>query len=149
MGRTRQPTELLKLTGNERAIKRAKREPKPKPERPACPVSLSSTERRIFNATVEKIESLGLIANTDGAAIGRYAIALARFNRVKKYCDANGLVYESGSGRRRAPESVILNETEQTLLKLEREFGLTPSGRAGLQIERPQPESLEAKYGIA
>ena len=150
MGRPRTPTRILQLTGSKRAkYNRSATEPKPGSSKPTTNIKLNTTERRIFDATCKKIAALQLQASTDGNSVARYAQLVNQFNKLKAFCDKNGHSYTANCGDpRRRPESQQLNETAGLLLRLEREFGLTPSARAGLQADVPTVDDLERKFRI-
>lgn len=147
-GPAKTPTAVLKMTGSHRAKSRDKVEPKPPTDTPESEIVLSDAEQRVFDSVCAHLRSMQLEASTDGAAVARYAKGIIRYNEVCAVTDKEGESYltEKGDYKRR-PESSIRNELENTLLKLEREFGLTPSARAGLEIsDRKSNDNLERKY---
>jgi P27 family predicted phage terminase small subunit len=157
-GPARTPTELLKLQGSWRADKRDAKEPKaPKGTPETLLIDLTKTERDVFDQTCRILESMGVLNKTDGTAISRYAKAVVRYNKVSAFCEKRGETYpqyvtdregnKTIKGIKRFPESYIRNELENTLLRLEREFGLTPSSRAGIEVQEQKPTTdLELKY---
>ena len=159
MAPTPKPTALLKLHGSKWGkYSRSKDEPKPAEERPKTTIKLNRAERRVFNQIADLVKGMGMQANTDGNAIARYAAAVTKWNSIKAFLDKHGDTYgvydtlpDGRKGElkytRRMPESIIANELETTCLRLEKEFGLTPSSRAGLVTETRSAESdLAQRY---
>ncbi len=118
---------------------------------------LTEIEQDLFDQVCALIESMNLQAATDGNAIARYVMNLVRYQEACNWCRSNGdsftvtEVTKDGSSQvrhvKRFPESVIRNELEATLLRLEREFGLTPSARSGLEVsESTKSKGPAAKY---
>lgn len=147
-GPARMPTEVLKMVGSHRAKHRDAVEPKPPKETPDASVQMSEAEQLVFDRVCDHLRSMQLEASTDGDAVARYAKGLVRYNEVCAVTDKYGESYETPKGDiRRRPESSIRNELENTLLKLEREFGLTPSARAGIEIpDRKSNDELERRF---
>ena len=156
-GPPRTPTSLLKIAGSNRAASREGKEPKPDASRPKTSVKMSAPERRVFNTVCKKLKGMGLQADTDGDAIARYAKNLARYNLMSAFTDKHGDTYpvydrhkdgtKSIRIMKRFPESNIRNELETTLLRIEKDFGLTPSARSGLEVDVVEKlQGLEAKY---
>lgn len=150
-GPTRTPTVRLAEVGSHRAKSRAKKEPTPDKTKPKTTLKLTTAERRVFNNICKLLSSMNLQAATDGNAIARYAINLLKYQDACDWCSKHGEtfpVYEMVGGERkirhvkRFPQSQIRNELEGTLLRLEREFGLTPSARAGLEVEAPNMKGV-------
>ncbi len=142
-GPRRTPTAQLALVGSTRAKPRMEKEPKPDETKPDTTLRLSDDEQRVFANICTLLASMNLQAATDGNAIARYAKNLLRYQLVCDWTDKNGEsfpVYEMVDGEqkirqmKRYPQSVIRHELEATLLRLEREFGLTPSARSGLEV---------------
>lgn len=157
-GPAKTPTELLKLQGSWRAKKRDTKEPKaPKGTPETLLVDLTEREKNVFDQTCKVLDSMGVLNKTDGTAISRYCKAIVRYNDICDFCEKNGDTYQQHAtdkngetilkAVRRYPESTIRNELENTLLRLEREFGLTPSARAGIEVQEQKPQTeMEVKY---
>lgn len=155
-GPQRTPTQLLKVHGSWRADEREKKEPKPEAKKPKTNIKLTQQERRIYNQVCDQVKSLGLQAVTDGNAIARYAVSVVRWNKAKTFIEKNGesypvyQVHKDGSKtirmHKRYTESTIVSELEAIIIRLEREFGLTPSSRASLQVEIETPTDDRMSY---
>jgi len=147
-GPVRTPTVKLALHDSHLARSRSKTEPQPETTKPRTATKLNSTERRIYNTTCKLLATMDLQAEPDGNAIARYAKNVVRYNMISAWVKEHGDTYpvherhSDGTktliGVKRFPQSQIMVEMEMILLRLEREFGLTPSARAGLAIEKPK-----------
>lgn len=150
-GPQRTPTPILKLHGSHRAKTREKKEPKPAITAPVGVIKLDARGKRIYATVVKWIASMGLQAATDGNAIARYAADVVRYNDCAKFCAKNGETYtQTVMGVmtvKRYPESVLMSQLSVALLRLEREFGLTPSARASLQVDPKETNGdIESRY---
>ena len=154
-GPQKTPTVQLALVGSHRAKSREGKEPKPKQAKPSTSIKLTTAEKRVFNKTYDMLKSMRLHAASDGNALARYAKNVVLYNAVQAACDEYGETVpvvktingeDVVTGRKRSDESRIRNELESTLLRLEREFGLTPSARAGLQVEKPTDEGFAGRF---
>lgn len=143
-GPPRTPTEHLKLVGSWRADQREGKEPKPEAAKPESQVSLTDEEKVVYDQICDLVTGMGLQAKTDGNAIARYAKNLVLYNSLCEFCATNGEhlpTYEIIEGEQtivgmeRFPQSKQKNEVELMLIRLEREFGLTPAARASLHVE--------------
>ena len=154
-GPARTPTAQLALVGSTRAKQRMEKEPTPDTTKPKTTLKLTTDERRVFNNICKLLKSMNLQAVTDGNAIARYAMNLLKYQDACDWCSKHGEtfpVYEMVGGERkirhvkRFPQSQIRNELEGTLLRLEREFGLTPSARSGLEVDVKPSTSFQEKF---
>lgn len=138
------PTAILRQRGSHRANERPK-EPTLVPGRPQCPQWLRGDARRAWKKLIPMLEAMGVLSRSDGNAIARYCDLLAQWREVRVWCDQNGTSYpirklnpETGElyvvGFKLFPQVRLANEYATLLLRLEREFGLTPSARARLAM---------------
>ena len=155
-GPGRTPTQILKMSGSNRAVAREGKEPKPDATKPNSTVKMTPQERRVYDKMCRMLRDMGLQASTDGNAIARYAKALIRFNTTCEFLEKHGesyAVYDKHADgsktikmMRRFPESTLRNELEVIILRLEREFGLTPSARASLEVDVKPSTSFAEKF---
>ncbi len=154
-GPKRTPTKVLEARGSWLADARGK-EPKPAPGAPECPDWLSDDARPIWFRICGHLEAMGLLHACDEAAIARHAQLMARYIRVEAriqgYADWEAQIPEGTTGKDLASIMMTLDKwhmragaLNDKLLKLEREFGLTPSARAGMAIETKNPEENRGK----
>ena len=154
-GPARTPTVRLALVGSHRAKSREAKEPKPKQLKPPTSIKLTSKEKRVFDKAYDLLKSMMLHAQTDGNALARYAKNVVLYNDCCAFIEQHGHTHAvtriidgkpKTVGAKRFAESRIRNELESTLLRLEREFGLTPSARAGLQVDKPTDEGFAGRF---
>jgi len=145
-GPPKKPTELKLVQGNPGKTALPKNEPKPqKLSKPKAAKYLSKPGRKIWREMSAKLAPLGLLTVVDTARLARYCDKLARFNELAgllnngtpRYVQAvnkGGFTY-----RTRSAELVEYLALDIALRADEREFGLTPSARAGLGVVPHRP----------
>lgn len=146
MGRKSQPLATLKIKGSEHAKYHRKNEPLPTPGQPTRPDNLSDLELDVYDQIVTKLDHMGVLAITDGKTIERYAHTYVRYWTAAEFVRKNGETFpirdSSGTlkGVALLPQAKLLNTLAPLLLKMEQEFGLTPSSRASIQLDKTQHE---------
>jgi P27 family predicted phage terminase small subunit len=162
-GPPRKPTELKLLQGNPGKHALPLNEPKPKKLTDAKPPRyLNKDARAIFIREAKKLTPLGLMSEIDINAFARYCDFLSKWLKVKAVLDnAESYYYpvyfeqtpeEISSGakpllKRLAvmPEVGMYNTFAIMLNRLEREFGLTPAARSGIDVKPNKLEKEEAE----
>jgi len=131
------PTQLLSMRGSWRAKVR-EGEPQAESGIPACPEWLDDDGRAIWAAAAQMLNQMGVLAKVDGNLLARYCDGLAQWQRAAKWIRDKGLVYTikdiKGDAKfiQQWPQVGIYHKLNQQLLRMEQEFGMTPSARAGL-----------------
>lgn len=149
-GPAKTPTALLKKRGSWRAKKR-KKEPKPDPKRPACPQWLNASARRMWWEIVPQLHKMGVVGKTDRSLLAVLCQTWAQWRRLQEFVDKEGGYYErrNDDGQitdaRELPQVGRLGKLSDRLLKLFREVGMTPSGRADFAEEESNPEERRGK----
>ena len=137
------PTKTLKLRGSWRANDR-KGEPQPDAARPKCPHWLNREAKATWKQIVPQLADMGVLTKIDCNALARYCDAWARWRKMAEFIDATGEVYtlKDDSGKlthiQQLPQVGIYHKLGQMLTRLEAEFGLTPSARAGISVPAGQ-----------
>ncbi len=156
-GPSRTPTRILELRGSWRAKTRAG-EPAPRRARPRCPDWLSEDARKVFAVVVRRLWAMEVGTRTDEEAIARYADLLVQYRRVSAFVTQHGEAYVvRGKPRREGEEGPVVGikpypqaKRQETLamllLRLEKEFGLTPAARAHFAAQTPKPEAPVYDY---
>jgi len=139
-GRKHKPTAVLKLHGSPAAKKR-KQEPKPPPGRPICPTFIDKCAKAAWRQLIPQLAEMGVLTQVDRNALIRYCQTWSRWRRCAEFINDHGETYQLKDDQgnfkclQQWPQVAIYNKLSDTLSKLESEFGLTPSARAGLQVD--------------
>lgn len=145
-GPPKTPTQILMLHNSWRAREREGREPTPEAARPEKPNWLSERAGEAWDAIVAIVERMRILTVADGVALARYCTLWARWYEAEQFLQEHGPTYpirdDSGKVKYIAqhPQVGIANQLSSQLGRLEDRFGLTPSARASLSINNPQPE---------
>ena len=136
------PTALKLLKGNpgKRPINDA--EPKPSKKRPICPTWIDVDAKAMWKRLIPMLSDMGVLTEVDGNAVARYCQLWSRWKRAEQFIQKNGDVFpikaEDGSIKylQQFPQVGIANNLAAQLNRLETEFGLTPSSRSRIRIEK-------------
>ena len=137
------PTTVLEKRGSWLAKKRGS-EPAPAGGPPRPPDHLDPAEQTAWAAAVHQLYEMRLLAEADANALERYARMVVRWRKAARFIADYGETYplKDNAGNVRCfqpfPEVAIYNQLATALLRLEQEFGLTPSARARIGIDRAQ-----------
>ena len=147
------PSKILEARGSWRA---GTNEAEPQPEQAINvkpPSWLKAEARGFWIALVPELERLGLLTKIDLAALSRYCTAWAQWREAEKFIAENGFVYTIKDDKGKAkcvvqwPQVGIANRLSAQLLRLEQEFGLTPSARtrvaANIQPDKPKQKPTD------
>lgn len=147
------PTAILKIRGSR--IRNRTDEPEPSREPPVCPEDLNEQANAVWPQVIEQLTEVGTIASTDGHAIERYCRLFVEWRKLQAFIDKHGhsytLLMTDNDGqnildakgnviircRVQNPEVGARNKLTVDLLRLEQNFGLTPAGRASLNVNAP------------
>lgn len=145
-GRKAKPAALSLLDGN--ASKRPINDDAPKPALADNPDPfdwLSEAAQEIWRRLVPEMQTLGILTKVDLDTFGGYCAACATFQECEKYIADEGMTYESESEKfglqiKTRPEVRIRAEALKIVRSFASEFGLTPSSRTRIKIEKPDPQ---------
>ncbi len=137
-GPPKTPTHILDMQGSRHADRSG--EPEPDSGAPPCPDWLSKEVRAVWRQVIKHLDTLGVLAKSDGNAIARYCCLWVRWKKAELFIEGNGESYETetksgGTYYAQYPEVATVNKLSIELRRLEQEFGLTPSARAGIQLD--------------
>lgn len=116
-------------------------EPQPPAGKPTKPAWLTGEGAKLWKQVTAQLAQMGTLAKSDAQAIARYCdqvvrwVAAAEF--LKKYGETYPLKDDKGKVRcfQQFPQVGIVNKLSVSILRLEQEFGLTPSSRARLKVD--------------
>ena len=124
------PTAILRARGSWRA-KINRKEPTGHGT-PRCPAWLDSDAKAAWKALIPMLKRLGVLATADAFAIARYCDMLVEYKRLAVHVAECGSV----SADRISAEAKHKGELADKLLRLEQNFGLTPSARSRIQVSK-------------
>lgn len=136
-GPPKQPTVLRLLRGNLSKRKINEREPKPDADQIVPPAFLEGTSLKKWNEMLPGLIATGVMTNADVDTLARYCTmhemwlkCLESTRKTDKFMvrDKGGQVVNVKS----LPDAVMLTKLAAWMLRIEQEFGLTPSARSGI-----------------
>ena len=147
-----QPTSLRVVRGNPSNRPLNDREPKPEPDDGTPPETLEGRARDKWLETVPVLQSMGVWSEADRATWERYCIVYDLFCRNREMIEKVGEVMvfkpktkDGNPYMQVSPFATQMYRAADTLLKIEQQYGLTPSSRSQVQIHsRPEDDPFEA-----
>jgi P27 family predicted phage terminase small subunit len=112
------------------------REPKTSSELPKCPSHLSKSAKKEWRRISPILAEMKLLTLIDGAALGMYCQAQARWVEANAKIEEFGVVLLVGQSKYPtvSPYVQIANAAFKQMQSLLAEFGMTPSSRCKLQV---------------
>ncbi|MCK6483035.1 MAG: phage terminase small subunit P27 family [Phycisphaerae bacterium] len=149
------PTPILKLRGSTLVTQRREaREVRGPSGLPDCPewLAADAEARAAWDQLVPLLETMGVLTRIDGHALARYCRLWSRWRKAEAFLDKHGEMYpikdDSGTKTKcfiQWPQVSIALKLAQQLTRLEAEFGMTPSARARIQLQRGEGATSSAK----
>lgn len=149
------PTRILALRGSPRAGLNPG-EPHPDVELPPAPTWIGDDAKKAYDALGARLLALGIMTGVDENALARYAVLWVRYRRCEEFVAKHGEAYPTRGrdkwdgtpgtllGFKAYPQAKMALGLAAELLRLEREFGLTPAARARLSAEVPIEDEAPA-----
>jgi P27 family predicted phage terminase small subunit len=141
------PTAVLKLRGSTLISKRRETaEVKGLYGTPECPDWLDAEAKAAWNQLVPMLVGMNVLTRVDANALARYCRLWSRWRKMEAFIEDKGEMYplrgEDGGVKcfQQWPQVAIAHRLALQLVKLEQEFGLTPSARARIQLTPRQME---------
>jgi P27 family predicted phage terminase small subunit len=129
------PTALRVLEGNPSKRPLNRSEPKPRAKTPPCPDHLDELAKAEWKRLVRIIRHMRLLTEADYMALANLCQAYSRMVKAERKLAEAGLLYKTQSGYvQQSPLLSVINTSVETITKLCREFGLTPSSRSRIQL---------------
>jgi P27 family predicted phage terminase small subunit len=148
-GPKKTPTAVLKARGSWHANKPERKAAITSPSTlPTLPPNLDADAIAEWRVLVERISAVGILSDCDAKAIERLAILYVQCRALQLVLADEGTTQLGKEGVKPRPEFRQLDTTLGHILRLEREFGLTPSARADISSSvktsaEPEPEGKE------
>ena len=148
-GPTPTPTPIKLDRGSWRGVSESKKCVTAQTGKPRCPAWLDPKAKQAWKAIIPELEKLGVIATCDGKALALLCEAFAEWKNAKEKVSKMGEVIPiknpDGSLKylQQNPYVSIARKSGSDLLRLLREFGLTPASRTRIEIatQNDQDES--------
>ena len=150
-GPPKTPTKLLQMRGSWLA-KTREGEPQPEQGAPEKPEDLTPNASAAWDHLVPRLEASGVMTRIDGRAFARYCELWALWEDLKAFIHKSGHAHPirnrkgEVTGVKAYPQVRLALQTSEHLLRLEQQFGLTPSARASLSVPAPlsreQPDAV-------
>ncbi len=155
-GPQRTPTAILRRRGSWRA-NRNPREPKPERGRPRRPKWLKGSARKLWERLVPELDKMGVLAKSDREALAIFCRLWQRWRKAEEFLDAHGSTHPvrkynlatgemEVAGFRPFPQVKESAQLSDQLLRLIREFGLSPAAR--FRIEAIDDVANGASEGV-
>lgn len=148
-GRNAKPTALKKLQGNPGKRPLNTVEPIAPDGEPELPRGMSKAANREWAFIVPQLRLLGVLSIIDGKALAQYCDAHAHVEMARKEIKKHGLLIEEavtskegfyvGTKYKENPAVNIYAKFSKIMNTYLQQFGLTPSSRSKLKIEKPKP----------
>jgi len=119
-GPPRTPTAVLAQRGSWLAKTRPN-EPRPAVESPDRPDWLNDEAAAVWDQVVPFLLEIGVLSRVDSNALARYCVGVVRFQRLFNHPNA---------------QVTAVSKLAAQLLRLEKQFGMTPSARQSIQGPR-------------
>lgn len=133
-GRKRTPTALKVLRGN--PGHRPLPDAEPEPETGAqMPLGLSAEAQEQWPAVSKMLEEAGVLTKMDALALGLYCETYAQWRFATDQVASRPIVKRKGIPHR-SPYFPLVKETQDRLLKIMVEFGMTPASRSKVSVSK-------------
>ena len=114
---------------------------------------MTGVAREKWDNVVPKLIGMGVMTNADVDTIARYCTMHEQFVKYLDQCrrGLDVLVIRDESGKvkymQSTPAATMLSKLAASMLRIEQEFGLTPSARSGLSVgKKESADDLEAFF---
>lgn len=149
-GPKQQPTAVKIFRGNpgkENLKAKAAAEPRPEEASLQPPDILEGHALAMWHRRAPQLAAMKVLTDADRETLTRYCIAWELYVLAYAAVKGAGLSSEIASGRRTTtPEATLIRGYHADLLQIEREFGLTPSGRAGIKVDHGEEQNTLASF---
>ena len=147
-GRKPQPTAVKEISGafKKTPHRRNASEPTPPPGSPDCPDYLCDLAKIEWWYMCGVLDEMGLLSRADRAALEIYCQTFAQWREACQMVAKEGAVVQmqttAGSIAKRNPLDILRERTAATCSRLLAEFGLTPSSRSRVQVEKKSTDDF-------
>jgi P27 family predicted phage terminase small subunit len=154
-GRRPLPSTIKNLRGNPGKRKQNQNEPEFQPGDPTMPAGLSEAAQTEWREIIGVLRAMGVLTPADGKALAAYCYAFDIWMQANESVKKYGVLIEEpimgrvgtpeqneivGHKTKKNPAVAIANEALKTMKSFLVEFGMTPSSRSKLHVEKPKPK---------
>jgi len=144
------PTKMKLYRGNpakENLGKQIRSEVQPPAADIAAPEILTGIALDVWNTRAPQLAAIGLLTVADVQTLERYCLTYELFYQAYQSVKADGLSSSSAAGTKKGnPDVVAMRGYHADLLRIEQEFGLTPSSRSGISTEHATEKNPLAAF---
>lgn len=151
-GPPKKPTAMKEASGSWRANENPD-EPRPPKGAPIPPVWMDAREREVWGQICAILTGMRVMTIADGQAVGRYCQVYVEWMDAVAFIKENGTVYPMTNRDGKVlsfaqfPQVTRKDKLSEQLLRLEKEYGLTASSRAGIQVTAlPEGDTDKNKF---
>jgi P27 family predicted phage terminase small subunit len=101
----------------------------------AAPSSYDKRKQELWHKYTGALSDNGILSEMDYEILVMLCDAVAMYEECYKLLQKKGLTYETEHGIRYRPEYKIMKDSQETALKLGLKFGITPAGRAMIDVQ--------------
>jgi P27 family predicted phage terminase small subunit len=131
------PTAIKKAEGNPGKRKLNTQEPQPVPGAPECPDHLDPVARKEWFRLSEILLAMKVLTEADYIALGNLCQAYSTLIDAQRHLNKGGILFKTPNGYiQQNPLLGIIRAQMNIVNGLVREFGLTPSSRTRIMIEK-------------
>lgn len=146
MGRIPKPTAVKKMEGRKYGLN--ENEPQPLPmtlESLSPPEFLSDEAKEIWASAAKRLIDLGVLTEMDAPAFSIMCMTYGEMMIAYKSLQEGERISDEHGGKHRSPMAVSWDREFDKLLKMLKEFGMTPASRAKIITNLP-PEGKGGKF---
>jgi len=135
-GRKPKPTQLRILAGNPGHRALNDEEPAPPDGLPECPPFLDDEARAEWSRICPVLERMGVLSIADRNALSSYCVVYSRWVAAERAVKQYGAIVKSPvkGVPIKSPHLCVADKALEQMLKLQVEFGLTPSARSRIRL---------------
>ena len=137
-GRPRKPTKLKKLQGTLQKCRATKDEWQPPAGTPPMPAHFGADARREWQRVVPLLLDAGLVTLADGSTLEAYCESYQRWKDAARLVTKEGQVVDTPFGPKAHPAVKIEQAERLQCMKYAERFGLDPSSRSRLSVQKPK-----------
>lgn len=146
-GRKPVPTATKQLRGNPGKRALNDREAQPRRVLPRAPQHLDPEAKARWRSLARELYDAGLLTALDRDALAIYCQVWARWVRAEQMLTKTSDVIKTTNGNLiQNPYLGVANRAIEQLHRMEAEFGMTPSSRARIRVDKPEKEDEFSQF---